>query len=201
MTYCGAWGKTTEREGSTRQGVWVERAPWPSAWPFLQKHKQTGVFDAALWHSSLVKSHCRYFVSSFWRPTREDILMSLEKLLQAGWMVPFFATTVTLSGGLASTGAPRTPPARLFFRFSWTWVSCSSRSTLSASLIRHASSSSETRLLREDFLLPATAAQKIKRSKHTSKYKTDRGYLKVHVVHFTAFCLCTETDSLMLILD
>lgn len=88
----------------------------------------------------------------------------------------FFASTVTLSGGLASTGAPRTPPARLFFRFSWTWVSCSSRSTLSASLTRHVSSSSETRLLRADFLLPATSAQKIKYSNYTSKYKTDRGF-------------------------
>lgn len=72
----------------------------------------------------------------------------------------FFVAIVTLSGGLASTGAPRTPPARLFFRFSWTWVSCSSRSTLSASFTRQASSSSDTRLVIEDFLLPTTQTHK-----------------------------------------
>lgn len=64
-----------------------------------------------------------------------------------------FGDLHALMGGLVSTGAPSVPPARLFFRFSWTWVSRSSRSTLSASLARQASSSWFARLVRKDFLL------------------------------------------------
>lgn len=65
----------------------------------------------------------------------------------------YFSKKYTLAGGLASIGASSTPSARLLLRFSWTWVSRSSRSTLSAALTRQASSSRDTRLFREDFLL------------------------------------------------
>lgn len=137
--------------------------PLPSAWRFPKKRrKQMEVSDASPEHSLLAETRCRYSASFYWRPTHKRVMKLIKRCLRRQVCTCISACKYTLTGGLASTGAPSDPPAKLFLRFSWTWVSRSSRSTLSASLARQASSSSDTRLFREDFLLSAPQKHKDK---------------------------------------
>lgn len=139
------------------------KLPLPSAWRCPCRRTQTGVSSASPRHSSPATTRCKCSSSFCWKPTQKPkgkkMVQQFKQIAcKKGWTCTF-CEWPALMGGLVSTGAPSAPPARLFFRFSWTWVSRSSRSTLSASLARQASSSWFTRLFREDFLL--SASQKV----------------------------------------
>lgn len=131
--------------------------PWPSAWPFLRKHTQMAASSSFLRHSSLVMSHCRCSGSFYWKAAQKHSSVFNGNTNNHRLFFPSQQKSCkqTFSGGLASTGAPSVHPAWLFFKFSLTCVRRSSRSTLSASFARQASSRWDSCLLREDFLKSA----------------------------------------------
>lgn len=121
---------------------------------------------AFLQHSLLVKTRCKYSESFFWDPVQVQKKRS-ECLCRWLNVLKFVVSgKSTLTGGEASAGAPSAPPARLFLRSSLTWVSRSSRSTLSASFARQASSSCDTRLLRAGFLFSARGRKEQRLDSH-----------------------------------
>lgn len=140
--------------------------PLLSAWRCPCKRTQRGVSSASQRHSSPVTTRCKCSSSFCSKPAEKATVKTIEINEPKKGFNVHFGNWHALMGGLVSTGAPSAPPARLFFRFSWTWVSRSSRSTLSASLARQASSSWFARLVREDLLL--STSQKHKKT-HTHK--------------------------------
>lgn len=95
-----------------------------------------------------------------------------SEFLQSSWN--------TFTGGNASAGAPSAPPASLFFRFSLTWDSRSSRSTRSASCARHASSSWDTRLLRSGFLFSAPGNTERKTALDGDAVQKGKGHVRIY---------------------